>query len=141
MLKKELTTAILVAFLSLGLVATAMAGEVVYNGSEAGSDEFSFDAQNGNIDVVKNHVYDEEALAKVGTEAGNWEYRYDAPETKADITARNYNYDQESLASIGTEAGNDGFSFDATETRSYGSAPNEAVADESKVRDAVCKGC
>ncbi len=143
MFKKEFFISILVAFFCLGLAGTVLAGEVIYDGSEAGGDEFTFDAPRTDVsDAVKNHVYDEESLAKVGTEAGNWEYKFDAPETKADIAARNYNYNQESLATVGTEAGNDGFTFDASGIKDYGSlTPNEAVADESKVKDAICKGC
>lgn len=43
----------------------------------------------------------------VGTEAGNWQYQFDAPVTKADIAALNHTYDQENLALVGTEAGTD----------------------------------
>ncbi|MBW2689952.1 MAG: hypothetical protein JRC99_08480 [Deltaproteobacteria bacterium] len=141
MFKKELFTSILVAFFCVGLVGTALAGEVIYDGSEAGSDEFTFDAPTEVNDAAKNHVYNEESLAIIGTEAGDWEFKYDAPETKADVAARNYNYNQESLASIGTEAGNDEFRFDASERNVYGSAPNEAVADGSEIKDVICNGC
>ena len=141
MFKKELFTSLLVAFFCVSLVGTALAGEVIYDGSEAGNDEFTSDAPTEVSDAAKSHVYDEKSLAIIGTEAGDWEFKYDAPETSADIAARNYNYNQESLASIGTEAGNDEFRFDASERNVYGSASNEAVADDSKVKDAVCNGC
>ena len=143
MFKKELFISILVAFFCLGLAGTALAGEVIYDGSEAGSDEFTFDAPGADVSyAVKNYMYNEESLAKIGTEAGDWEFKYDAPETRADIAASNYNYNQESLASVGTEAGNDEFMFDASGTKIDGLlVPNEAVADESKVKDVICKGC
>jgi hypothetical protein len=46
-----------------------------------------------------------ESQSAIGTEAGNWEYNFDAPATKADVAARNYNDNQSALALSGTEAG------------------------------------
>ena len=71
--------------------------------------------------------------SKIGTEAGNWEYNFDAPETKADVAAMNYQYDQEPLARVGTEAGDWEYGSDATN--------NEAIAEKGGVKDAVCIGC
>ena len=38
---------------------------------------------------------------------GTDEFTFDAPETKADVAARNYVYDEEQLALVGTEAGSE----------------------------------
>ena len=88
MLKMKLTLGTVAILLSFGLVSTAFAGEV-------------------NVEPV----------AAIGTEAGNWEYNFDAPETKADQAAKNYQYNRETLAAIGTEAGNWEYNFDAPETK------------------------
>ena len=142
MLKKELYIGTLVALLCLGFAGSALAGEVIYDSSEAGDVDFTFDAPGTAVsDAVQNHIYNQESLAAVGTEAGDFEFRFNAPGTKADIAARNYNYDQESLATIGTEAGNNEFIFESSGTNVSGPAANEAVADDSKTKDAVCKGC
>jgi hypothetical protein len=142
MFKKELYVGMLVAVLSLGFAGTALAGEVIFDGSEAGDWEFKFDASDaGASEAVQNHVYDQESLAAVGTEAGNWEYKFNAPETPADIAARNYNYDQESLAVNGTEAGDWEYKSYSSGTKASGSTAHEAVADDSKAKDAVCKRC
>ena len=111
------------------------------------------------------------ASAAIGTEAGDWEYKFDSPETKASQAARDYDYNQESLAVIGSEAGNWEYQFDAPETKADVAARNhvydhetlavigteagnwefntelenknasQAVADESGKPDAVCSEC
>ena len=117
------------------MVGIASAGVI---GTEAGDWEFKF----GSSDVaVEGYQYDQEALAQVGSEAGVWEFRSNATETKADIAAKNYQYDQESLALIGREAGNWEFTANDGPSGHMGNTSNEAVADEGKVKDAVCKGC
>jgi hypothetical protein len=111
------------------------------------------------------------ASAGVGTEAGNWEYNFDSPETKADVAARNFHYDQDSLAQIGTEAGNWEYRYETPGTAtdmtaqnykydqeslsrigteagdweykfdSTSASNNEAVAEKGLLKDAVCNGC
>jgi hypothetical protein len=136
MFRKEFVVGALATCFFFGLLGTSLAGEVIYDGSEAGGDKFTFAASTEVSDTVKNHVYDGETLAKVGTEAGNFEYRFDAPETKADVAARNYQYNQESLARIGTEAGDWEYNAEIA-----GNNANDAVAEKNSVKDAVCKGC
>jgi uncharacterized protein affecting Mg2+/Co2+ transport len=81
-------------------------------------------------------VYNYESLAVIGTEAGDWEFNFDAPDTKATEAARNYKYNYESLAVIGTEAGDWEFNFDASDTKA-----SEAVATEGDNVDAMCSEC
>ena len=132
MLTKQLIISVLATFFFLGLLGTAFAGENDYT-SVLGSDEFTFNAPETNADVAaRNHVYNQEHLAAVGTEAGDWEYTFNAPETNADIAARDHVYNQENLATIGTEAGGPEFTFESAE---------EAVAGGSDEKDAVCSNC
>ena len=56
------------------------------------------------------------ASADIGSEAGNWEYRYNAPETTAEVAAQNYEYDATALNKVGTEAGNWEYRFNTSET-------------------------
>ena len=132
MLTKQLIISVFATFFFLGLLGTAFAGENDYT-SILGSDEFAFNAPETKADVAaRNYVYDQEHLAAVGTEAGDWEYSFNAPETNADVAARNHVYNQENLATIGTEAGGPEFTFESAE---------EAVAGESGKKDAVCSNC
>ena len=135
MYKKTIITTGLTVFLFLALFSVASAGDI---GTEAGDWEYKFDSPDL---AVEGYQYDQEALARIGSEAGDWEYRSDAPETNADIAAKNYQYDQESLALVGTEAGDWEFKGNYESDVTMGSTANEAVADDSKVKDAVCKGC
>jgi len=73
----------------------------------------------------------------IGTEAGDWEYSFDSP----DVAVEGYQYDQESLTRVGTEAGDWEFKGNYESDGSISNTANEAVADEGKVKDAVCKGC
>ena len=138
MFKKEFIVGLLVAFLSLVMVGTVFAGENDY-ANIIGSDEFTFDAPESKTDVVVNdyvvndYVYDQEHLALAGTEAGDWEYKYDAPETKADVAARSHVYNQEHMALVGTEAGD-------WEYRS-GINTGEATAPEGQKMDTLCATC
>ena len=133
--KKTIFTTGLAVFLFLALVGIASAGDI---GTEAGNWEFKFDSPDV---AVEGYQYDQESLARIGSEAGDWEFRPDAPETKADIAAKNYQYDQESLAEVGTEAGDWEFKADKNSSDRMGHKANEAVADDGKIKDAVCKGC
>ncbi len=67
----------------------------------------------------------------IGTEAGNWEHRFDASPTKASKAASNHAYDAEALAAIGTEAGNWEFRFDAPATKASKAASNYAYDAEA----------
>ena len=135
MYKKTIFTTGLSVFIFLALVGIASAGDI---GTEAGDWEYNFDSPDV---AVEGYQYDQESLARVGTEAGDWEYNSDAPETKADIAAKNYKDSQESLALVGTEAGDWEFKGNYESDGSTSNTANEAVADEGKVKDAVCKGC
>lgn len=73
----------------------------------------------------------------VGTEAGDWEYKFDSP----DLAVEGYQYDQEALSRVGTEAGDWEFKADKGSSGHEGHKANEAVADDGKIKDAVCKGC
>ncbi len=67
-----------------------------------------------------------------GSEAGDWEFRSPAPDSKASIAAKNYHYDSEKLANVGTEAGNWKFEFDAASTKASLAAQNYQY-DQSKL--------
>ncbi len=133
MFKKELIIGVLATFFLMGMLGTAFAE------NEAGSVQFSFDAQSMNHDAAINHDYNQEHLTSVGTEGGNWEFKFDTPETKADVAAKNYVYNQEHLASIGTEGGN--WELKSRDTGTKANNANEAVAEKGNMKDAVCKGC
>ncbi len=135
MCKKTILTTGLSLLLFLVLVSIASAGDI---GTEAGDWEYKFNSPDG---AIQGYQYDQEALAQIGSEAGNWQFRFDAPETKAEIAAKNYQYDQGALAVVGTEAGDWKFKGNDGVSGGIGSTANEAVADEAKVKDAVCKGC
>ena len=107
----------------------------------------------------------------VNSEAGEWEFKFDAPETKADVAAGNNVYDQEHLALVGSEAGDWEYKFDTPDTRADVAARNyvydqeqlalvgseagdwevrfepsntkgrEAIATKGKKVDAVCAEC
>lgn len=129
MFKNELIISILVAFFFVGFLGTAFA-----------ESELTSDASVSiNNEAAINHIYNQNDLAMVGTEGGNWEFKFDTPETKADLAAKNYNYDQEHLALVGTEGGDWKFSFDVPEAKA--SNATEATAKENSVKDAVCKAC
>jgi hypothetical protein len=135
MYKKTIITTGLTVFLFLALISIASAGDV---GTEAGDWEYKFDSPDQAVD---GYQYDQEALTRIGSEAGDWEFRPDAPETKADIAAKNYPYDQESLASVGSEAGNWEYKVNDEASSRIDNTANEAVADEGKIKDAVCSKC
>ena len=123
MLKKQYIVSLLVVLLSLGFVGSVVAGENDYN-TILGSDEFSFEASETNKDMSTNsHVYDQEKLALIGTEAGDWQYddSANAVETQSQQVASDRNSDQSQLSSVGTEAGNWEYSFDSPENAVCGS--------------------
>lgn len=135
MLKKQYIISILVTLLSFGFIATVVAGENDES-TILGSDEFRFDAPETEIDVAaRNHVYDQERLALIGSEAGAWQYNPNAAETKSDIAARNHDYDQRQLASVGTEAGNWEYSFNPSTDVS------DVAGSDARDKDAVCSNC
>lgn len=128
---------IIISGLSIFFVFALASSSLADIGTEAGDWEYNPNAIETKADIAaKNHQYDQDALAVVGSEAGNWVYNPNAVETKADIAAKNYQYDNDSLARIGTEAGAWEFKDDILSRRSL-----EAVADDGKVKDAICKGC
>ena len=123
MLKKQYIVSLLVVLLSLGFAGSVVAGENDYN-NLLGSDEFSFEASETNKDTAAStHVYDQEKLALVGTEAGDWQYDYSASsvETKSEQVASNHNSDQSQSSAVGTEAGDWEYSFDSPENAVCGS--------------------
>ena len=63
---------------------------------------------------------------------GSDQFTFNAPQTKADVAARDHVYNQENLATVGTEAGGPEFTFESAE---------EAVAGESDKKDAMCSNC
>ena len=135
MCKKNIFTTGLAVFLFLALVGIASASDI---GTEAGDWEYKFDSPDGR---VEGYQYDQESLARIGSEAGDWEFRADAQETKADIAAKNYQYDQGALALVGSEAGDWEFKAGKGSSGQMEHKANEAVADDGKIKDAVCKGC
>lgn len=123
MLKKQYIVSLLVVLLSLGFVGSVVAGENDYN-TILGSDEFSFEASETNKDMsASSHVYDQEKLALVGTEAGDWQYDYSANvvEPQSEQVASGRNSDQSQFSSVGTEAGDWEYSFDSPENAICGS--------------------
>lgn len=56
------------------------------------------------------------ASADIGSEAGNWEYRHNAPQTKAEVAAQNYEYVEIALNKVSAEAGNWEYRFDVPKT-------------------------
>jgi hypothetical protein len=123
MLKKQYIVSLLVVLLSLGFAGSVVAGENDYN-NILGSDEFSFEASETNKDTaVNSHVYDQEKLALVGTEAGDWQYDHSASavETKSEQVASDHNSDQSQFSAVGTEAGDWEYSFDSPENSVCGS--------------------
>lgn len=128
---------IIVSGLSIFFVLALAGVSIADVGTEAGNWEYNPNAVETKADIAaKDHQYNQDALAVIGTEAGNWKYNPNAAETKADIAAKSHHYDEESLARIGTEAGNWDY-----QNNIYSHSHNEAVADDGKAKDAVCKGC
>jgi hypothetical protein len=101
MLRKELGISLFVGLLLVGLSGTAFAGGL---GSEAGVDTV---LSQGTLAAAQSHNYDAQSLAVIGTEAGDWKFNVNAPESKADVAAAQYNYNQDRLDLIGTEGGVD----------------------------------
>lgn len=114
MLKKQCILGLFVVLLSLIFVGAAVAGENDYSGI-LGSDQFSFEDSVTNK-AASNHVYDQEKLALIGTEAGAWEYDPNAELTPAQQAAIERDYDQSRLSDVATEAGSWQYRFDSSET-------------------------
>jgi len=100
MLRKELIISMFVSLLLVGLSGTAFATDAI--SSEGVSHIHTSQAA---MEAVDTHDYSMLEQSKVGTEAGNWEYRFDTPKTPADVAAINHKYDQRKLDLVGTEAG------------------------------------
>jgi|GEM_PF-2484462 len=119
MLKKEFIIGVLATSVIFGSLGTAFA-EDSNDKSILGTDEYSFDAPGTTADeAARNHVYDQEQLALIGTEAGG----EIVSTPQALNAANNHAYSEERLAVVGTEAGD-------WEYRSYeeGSRTSDAVA-------------
>jgi hypothetical protein len=115
MLRKQYIISLLVALLSLGFAGSVMAGENDYN-TILGSDEFTFESSESKNVTASNHVYDQEKLALIGTEAGDWQYDFsaNAKQTQSEKVASDRDSDQSHLSSsVGTEAGDWEYSFDS----------------------------
>ncbi len=83
MLKNILIVGVLAVLMSVGLAGVAVAGEGDYR-DIVGTDEFVFSSHGTEADsVAKAYVYDQEALANVGSEAGNWQYDFMSSGNKA----------------------------------------------------------
>ena len=130
MFKKELIIAVLATFFLMGMLGTAFAE------NETGSVQFSFDAQGINNEAAINHDYNQEHLAAVRTEAGDWKVNFAAPESKADIAAKDYNYNQQHLALVGTEGGDLKVSNSAP-----GATGNAAQTTATKNHGTLCTDC
>ena len=116
MLRKQYIVSLLVVLFTFIFVGAALAGENDYSGI-LGSDQFSFEDSEANMDMaVSNHAYDEDHLALVGTEAGNWQYDANAERTPAQQAAIERDYDQSRLSDVGTEAGNWQYRFNSSES-------------------------
>ncbi len=130
MFKKELIIGVLATFFLMGMLGTAFAE------NEAGSVQFSFDAQSMNHDAAINHDYNQEHLAAVSTEAGDWKINFAAPESKAALAAKDYNYNQQHLALVGTESGDWKVNNSAPEAEG-----NTGQATATKKHGAICTDC
>ena len=135
MFKKELIIGVLATFFFMGMLGTAFAGEGDYT-SAVGTDQFSFDAQGMNQEAAINHDYNQEHLAAVGTEAGDWKIDFASHESKADIAAKDYNYNQQHLALVGTESGDWKVNNSAPEATG-----NAAQATATKKQGTLCSDC
>jgi hypothetical protein len=103
MLRKNVLISILIAVLSIGFTGSVFAA----NADEAGNYQFKFGASSKmqDIQAAEHYNYDQKQLANIGTEAGNWTYNFNAPETKNVEAAEAYPYNAKQLAKDSTEAG------------------------------------
>ena len=90
MFKKELIVSLLVVFFTFGLAGAVFAENS--DTSVVGKDIFSFDAQLTPSELkaqqaAMNYEYDQERLVQGGTEAGNWEYRFDSSRESGESVA------------------------------------------------------
>lgn len=135
MFNNKLIIGLLVTFFFMGFIGTAFA-ENSNDTSILGTDQFSFDSQQStNNEAAKNFDYNQEHLALVGTEAGNWKYN-NVQKSKADVAATNYNYNQEHLALVGTEAGDWKINNSAQGVKGI-----KVQASEAKKQNAICSNC
>jgi len=104
MLKRNILISMLIAVLSIGFAGTVFAA----NADEAGNYQYKFGANNKMQDfqAAEHYNYNQKQLAKVGTEAGNWSYNFNAPEGKIVESAEAHPYNAKQLAQGRTESGN-----------------------------------
>jgi hypothetical protein len=101
MRKREMIIGLLVVLLSFGLVGTVFAADndsirASDVNSEAGSWQLLTVSSTSNADLMAASSYqDNGSLAANASEAGNWQYRFDARETNSEKAASGYNYIQE----------------------------------------------
>jgi len=94
----------LIAVMSLGFAGSVFAA----NADEAGNYQYKFGAKNKmqDIQAAEHYNYNQKQLAKVGTEAGNWTYNFNAPEPQNVEAAEAHPYNAKQLAKGRTESGN-----------------------------------
>ncbi len=104
MLRRNLLISLLTAILSVGFAGSVFAG----NTDEAGNYHYKFGATSKmqNFQAAEKYNYNQEQLANVGSEAGNWTYHFNAPESKNVEAAEAHPYNAKSLAKGSTESGN-----------------------------------
>ena len=104
MLRKNVLISMLIAVMSLGFVGSVFAG----NADEAGNYQYKFGGNNKMQDfqAAEHYNYNQKQLAKVGTEAGNWTYNFNAPEPQNVEAAEAHPYNAKQLAKGRTESGN-----------------------------------
>ena len=104
MLRKKTLISLLIVVLSMGLTASVFAA----NADEAGNYQYKFGATGKmqDIQAAEHYNYNQKQLAKVGTEAGNWAYHFNTPETKNVEAAEAHPYNAKQLANGSTESGN-----------------------------------
>jgi hypothetical protein len=104
MLRKNVLISMLIAVMSLGFAGSVFAG----NADEAGNYQYKFGGKNKMQDfqAAEHYNYNQKQLAKVGTEAGNWAYNFNAPEPQNVEAAEAHPYNAKTLAKGRTESGN-----------------------------------
>jgi hypothetical protein len=104
MLRKNVLISMLIAVMSLGFAGSVFAA----NADEAGNYQYKFGGNNKmqDIQAAEHYNYNQKQLAKVGTEAGNWTYNFNAPEPQNVEAAEAHPYNAKQLAKGRTESGN-----------------------------------
>lgn len=86
-----------------------------------------------------------------GSEAGNWDYRFNSNVTDADVAAMNHDYNLEALVDVGTERGITEHRLDtskadmAAKSHAYDTGNLAQIGTEAGIRDAasgvLCSRC